>query len=205
VGVVFTVTVTGTGTSRVAPDSAVVRLAAVARGSGVAEAYAAMTSAAASIAEVARRHTEERRIASTGITVWPWHDGTGSQRGFEARHSYAIGCADLAGAGTMLAALADEVGDGLAIDSVGLEVTEDHGAGDKAREAAFHDARERAAQLARMAGAGLGAVQSIVEGDAGGGPSPMPRMAMARESFDGLEAGETTVTTSVTVVWELAH
>ena len=38
-----------------------------------------------------------------------------------------------------------------------------------------------------------------------GGPSPMPRMAMARESFGGLEAGETTVTTSVTVVWELAY
>jgi uncharacterized protein YggE len=201
----FTVTVTGTGTSRVAPDSAVVRLAAVARGSGVAEAYAAMTSAAASIAEVARRHTEERRISSTGITVWPWHDATGSRQGFEARHSYAIGCADLAGAGTMLAALAAEVGDGLAIDSVGLEVTEDHGAGDKAREAAFHDARERAAQLARMAGAGLGAVQSIVEGDAGSGPSPMARLATMAEAGGGIEAGEVSVSTSVTVVWELAH
>jgi uncharacterized protein YggE len=200
-----TVTVTGTGTSRIAPDSAVVRLAAVGRGSGVAEAYAAMTSAAASIAELARRHTEERRIASTGITVWPWHDGTGAQQGFEARHSYAIGCADLAGAGTMLSALAAEVGDGLAIDSVGLEVTEDHGAGDKAREAAFHDARERAAQLARMAGAGLGAVQSIVEGGADSGPSPMPRLAMVRDAGGGIEAGEVSVSTSVTVVWELAH
>jgi uncharacterized protein YggE len=200
-----TVTVTGTGTSRIAPDSAVVRLAAVGRGSGVAEAYAAMTSAAASIAELARRHTEERRIASTGITVWPWHDGTGAQQGFEARHSYAIGCADLTGAGTMLAALAAEVGDGLAIDSVGLEVTEDHGAGDKAREAAFHDARERAAQLARMAGAGLGAVQSIVEGGADSGPSPMPRLAMVRDAGGGIEAGEVSVSTSVTVVWELAH
>jgi uncharacterized protein YggE len=200
-----TVTVTGTGTSRVAPDSAVVRLGAVARGSGVAEAYAAMTSAAAAIVEVARRHTDERRIASTGITVWPWHDHSGTRQGFEARHSYVIGCADLAGAGTMLAELAAEVGDGLAIDSVGLEVTEDHGAGDKAREAAFHDARDKAAQLARLAGAGLGAVQTLVEGDAGREPSPMVRVAMARDSAGGLEAGESTVTTSVTVVWELAY
>jgi uncharacterized protein YggE len=116
-----------------------------------------------------------------------------------------IGCADLAGAGTMLAELAAEVGDGLAIDSVGLEVTEDHGAGDKAREAAFHDARDKAAQLARLAGAGLGAVQTLVEGDAGREPSPMVRVAMARDSAGGLEAGESTVTTSVTVVWELAY
>ena len=104
----------------------------------------------------------------------------------------------------MLGELAREVGDGLAIDSVGLEVTEDHGAEGKAREAAFHDARERAAALARMAGAGLGAVQSIVEGgDTGTGPSPMPKMAMMRDSGGGLEPGEASVTSSVTVVWEL--
>ena len=69
-----TVTVTGTGTRKVAPDSAVVRLAAVGRGAGVAEAYDAMTAAASGLVEVASRHTERRRIASTGISVWPWHD-----------------------------------------------------------------------------------------------------------------------------------
>ncbi|PKH44062.1 hypothetical protein SAMN05192575_10270 [Nocardioides alpinus] len=199
-----TVTVTGTGTSSVAPDTAVVRLAAVARGAGVAEAYEAVSASAADLVEVAARHTEERRIGSTGITVWPWHDHTGTRQGYEARHAYAIGCADLSAAGTMLAELAREVGDGLAIDSVGLEVTEDHGAGGVAREAAFQDAKERAAALARMAGAGLGAVQTIVEDGAGqGGPGPMPKMAMMRDSGGGIEPGEATVTTSVTVVWEL--
>lgn len=199
----LTVTVTGTGTSKVAPDTAVVRLAAVARGAAVAEAYEAMSDSAASVVEIAGRHTEERRVASTGITVWPWHDQTGTRQGFEARHAFAIGCADLAEAGAMLGELARRVGDGLAIDSVGLEVTEDHGAGGVAREAAFHDARERAAALARMAGAGLGSVQTIVENDADqGGPGPMPRMAVMRDS-GGLEPGEASVTTSVTVVWEL--
>lgn len=199
-----TVTVTGTGVVAVVPDSAVVRLAALARGSGVAEAYAAMTAAAASVVAVAHRHTEERRVASTGISVWPARDHEGREAGYEARHSYAIACADLAAAGALLGELADEVGDSLAVDGVALEVTEDHGAGDRAREAAFHDARERAAQLARIAGAGLGAVRTIVEGDARGGPSPMPRMALARAS-GGLEPGETTVSTTVTVVWELAY
>lgn len=199
-----TVTVTGTGASTIAPDTAVVRLAAVAHAPAVAEAYAAMSASAATLVEVAARHTEVRRIASTGITVWPWHDHTGTRQGYEARHTYAIGCADLASAGTMLGELAGEVGDALAIDSVGLEVTEDHGAHGVAREAAFHDAKERAAGLARMAGAGLGAVQTIVEGSAGqGGPGPMPKMAMARDSGSSIEPGETTVTTSVTVVWEL--
>lgn len=201
----MTVTVTGTGTARVAPDSAVVRLSAVARGDSVAGAYESMSSAAGAVVEVARRHTEQRRIASTGITVWPWHDHSGTRLGYEARHAFAIGCADLSAAGAMLGELAAAVGDALAVDGVGLEVTEDHGAGDKAREAAFHDARDRAAALARMAGAGLGAVQTIVEGDAArGGPGPVPRMAMAHDA-GAIEPGEAAVTSTVTVVWELAY
>jgi uncharacterized protein len=56
-----------------------------------------------------------------------------------------------------------------------------------------------------MAGAGLGAVQTIVEGDADRGPSPMPRTALARASAGGLEPGEASVATTVTVVWELAY
>lgn len=200
----YTVTVTGTGTSKVAPDSAVVRLAAVGRGSGVSEAYDAMTAAATTLTEVAGSHVEERRIGSTGITVWPSHDREGRPDGYEARHAFAIGCDELAGAGAMLSELARRVGDGLVIDSVGLEVTEDHGAEGKAREAAFADARERAASLARMAGAGLGSVQTIVEGGAGG-PSPMPKVAAMRASAGGLEPGEATVTSAITVVWELLY
>ena len=200
-----TVTVTGSGTSKVAPDSAVVRIAAVRRGLGVAEAHDAMSADAGRVVEVAARHTEQRRIASTGISVWPFHDHEGKRQGFEARHGYAIGCADLAEAGLLLGELAREIGDGLAVDSVGLEVTDDHGAASKARELAFHDARERAAALARMAGQGLGAVQSIVEGGgASDHPLGSPKMAMMRESGGGLEPGEASVTTTVTVVWELA-
>jgi uncharacterized protein YggE len=202
---VQTITATGTGVVAVVPDSAVVRLAALARGSGVAEAYAAMAAAAATVVEVAHRHTEERRVASTGISVWPARDHEGRETGYEARHSYAVTCPDLATAGALLDELAGQVGDALAVDGVALEVTEDHGAGDRAREAAFHDARERATQLARMAGAGLGAVQTIVEGDPDRGPSPMPRMALASASAAGLEPGEASVTTTVTVVWELAY
>jgi uncharacterized protein YggE len=202
---VQTVTVTGTGIVTVVPDSAVVRLAALARGSSVAEAYTAMSEAAATVVEVARRHTEERRVASTGISVWPARDHEGREVGYEARHSYAVACPDLVAAGALLGELTEQVGDALAVDGVALEVTEDHGAGDRAREAAFHDARARAVQLARLAGAGLGAVRTIVEADTDRGPSPMPRMALASASAGGLEPGEATVSTTVTVVWELAY
>lgn len=196
-----TVTVTGTGTSRVVPDTAVVRVAAVARGAGVSEAYDAMVAAAATLVDVAARHTEGRRVGSTGITVWPFHGHDGRREGYEARHGYAIACADLASAGTMLAELAREVGDALAVDGLGLEVGDDAVADAAAREAAFHDARDRAAALARLSGSGLGAVQSVVEGDGGDRPVPVAKVALA--AADGIEAGESAVTSVVTVVWEL--
>ena len=197
-----TVTVTGSATSRVAPDSAVVRVAAVARAGGVSEAYAAMTRSADLLVEVAVRHAPREHVASSGISLWPAHGPDGRREGYEARHAFTVRCAGPADAGAVLAELADEVGDALAVDGIGLEVTEDHGAAGKAREAAFHDARERAAALARMAGAGLGAVQSVVEVGAGDEPG-VPRLAMVRESSGGVEPGEAVVTSVVTVVWEL--
>ncbi len=203
-GVMRTVTVTGSGTSKIAPDSAVVRVAVVGRGVGVVEAYDIMSLGAAQLAGVAARHTDKRHLASTGVSVWPFHDHEGRREGYEARHGYAVRLTDLAAAGVMLSDLAREVGDSLAVENVGLEVTDTHAAESKAREAAFHDARERAAALARMSGLSLGGVQSMVEGGAGSGIVPeSARMAMMHDAGGALEPGETSVTSTVTVVWEL--
>ena len=165
-----------------------------------------MAAAAATVVEVAHRHTEERRVASTGISVWPARDHEGREAGYEARHSYAIACADLATAGALLGELAGEVGDALAIDGVALEVTEDHGAGARAREAAFHDARERAAAAGPDGRRGTRRRAD----DRRGRRRPAARRRCRRwrwraTSGGGLEPGEASVTTTVTVVWELAY
>ena len=198
-----TVTVTGHGSTAVAPDTAVVRVAAVARAAGLAEAFASASTAAAQIGVVARRHTVEERIASTGITVWPWHDNQGRQRGFEARHSLSIGCSDLDAAGALLDELAGEVGDALAVDGVALEVAETTAARDRAVAAAYADALRQAEQLAGLAGASLGDVLAIAQGgSAGGGPGFRGMDAIAASAK--LEPGETTVAASLSVTWALA-
>ena len=197
-----TVTVTGQGSTAVAPDTAVVRVAAVARAAGVAEAFAAASAAAAQIGVVARRHTEEKRIASTGINVWPWHDNQGRQRGFEARHSLAVGCSDLDAAGALLDELAAEVGDALAVDGVTLEVSEPTTARDQAVAAAYADALRLAERLAGLAGASLGDVLAIGHaGSAGGGPGFREMDAVAASAK--IEPGETTVAASLSVTWAL--
>lgn len=197
-----TVTVTGQGSTSVAPDTAVVRVAAVARAAGVAAAFASASEAASQIGTIARRHTEEKRIGTTGINIWPWHDNQGQQRGFEARHSLAIGCPDLDAAGALLDELATSVGDALAVEGVALEVAEPTAARDQAVAAAYADAVRQASQLAALAGASLGEVIAIGQGSSGGG-GPVLRGMDAMEMSAKIEPGETSVGASLSVTWAL--
>jgi len=194
-----TVTVTGHGTTAATPDSAVVRVAAVARADGVAGAFRACSSAAAEIGVVARRHTSEKHIASTGINLWPWHDNQGQPLGFEARHSLAIGCADLDAAEALLTELVTEIGDALAVDGVALEVSAPRAAQEQAVAAAYDDAVRQATQLADLAGALLGEVLAIGQAGAGGG-GPLRHSVAASAK---IEPGETVVAASLTVTWSL--
>jgi uncharacterized protein YggE len=77
---------------------------------------------------------------------------------------------------------------------------------DEARRLAMASARRRAEVLATAAGAALGPVRSIVDGDADSGP--MPRVAYRAVAADTgpatpIEAGTERVPANVEVVWEL--
>jgi uncharacterized protein YggE len=196
-----TVTVTGQGEARVAPDSAVVRLAAVHRALGVAEALSGADSAASQIATTARQFTTPERVGSTSLQIWTSHDDQGQPDGFQARHSLTIRCADIGAAGAFLTAVAESVGDRLEVDGVSLEVTDQTTASVAAREAAYADAVERATHLATLAGAELGDVQEVAEGGAASGPVRMAKhMSASAASF---QPGETAVTSTVTATFQL--
>jgi len=196
-----TVTVTGQGEARVTPDSAVVRVSAVHRASGVAEALAGADSAAETIASTAREFTTPERVGSTSLQIWNQHDEADRPAGFQARHSLVVRCPDIASAGGLLTALADAVGDRLEVEGVSLEVADQSAAHVAAREAAYADAVERATHLATLAGTDLGDVQDVVEGGGfGGGPVRMAKAVSAHASF---QPGETSVGSSVTVTFRL--
>lgn len=198
-----TVTVTGQGETRIAPDSAVVRVAAAHTAAGVSEALGGADSAARTIVATARQHTDAARVGSTGLSIWPASDLEGRPIGFAARHSLTIGCADIESAGMLLTALASAVGDRLEVEGVSLEVADPSAAQAKARGAAYEDAVVRATQLADLAGAELGEVQEVVEG----GPSYLAGQrtgwmaeTMSKASF---EPGETGLGARVTVTFQL--
>jgi uncharacterized protein YggE len=199
-----TITVAGHGTAYATPDTAEVRVAAVHRDAGLSEALSGAESARAVVVTTARQYVEAHRVASTNLSVWPAHDNEGRPAGFEARHSLAIRCDDLAQSGTLVTALAADVGDRLQVESVSLVVSDPSEAQRQARESAYADAVARAEHVAGLAGASLGEVQSVSEG---GGQNQLFDMAQGEAAFKSrltLEPGETAISAALTVTFELA-
>src|SRR3954452_21539655 len=177
-----TVTVTGQGETWVAPDSAVVRVSAVHRADGVAEALSGADSAARAIAAVAQRFTTPERVGSTSLQIWREHDQNNRPSSFSGRHSLVIRCPDIEAAGALLTGLAEAVGDRLEIEGVSLEVADQSAASQAAPEAADADAVDRAAHLAGLAGAELGQVREVTEGGGYGGGQPRAARALSAAS-----------------------
>jgi uncharacterized protein YggE len=102
----------------------------------------------------------------------------------------------------LLTALTQQVGDGLQVEGVSLEVTDRAEAEARAREVAYADAVDRGTQLAALAGAGLGDPQAVLEGGYAEVPSGRQAMKASLESTS-LEPGELVVSSSVTVTFQL--
>ena len=196
-----TITVVGRGSSRVVPDTAVLRVGAAHRAASLVDALAGAASAGEGVVAVARRHVDAARVSSRELTVWPAHDHEGRPSGFEARHGYTILCVDLALAATVVTELAAEVGDRLQVEGVSLEASDTEAAVVGAREAAYADALERASHLAVLADVRLGEVQAVVEGGAAA-PAARGLEAMARSEVS-FEPGESTVSQTLTVTWSV--
>ena len=194
-----TLTVTGHGEARAAPDSAVVRVSAVHLAPGVAAALAGADRVADTVATVARRHTAPERIASSGLSIWRDNRPDGTQGDFRAQHSLTIACPGIGAAGALLTELAETVGDALQVEGVSLEVADQAAAAHVAREAAYADAVERATHLAGLAGATLGEPQEVVEGGLATGPV---RFASAVRAA-AFQPGEAGVGAAVTVTFQL--
>ena len=197
------VTVTGHGSATAVPDTAVVRVAAVHRAAGMAEALSGAESARSAVVAAAGEAAGDLVVSSTDLSVWPAHDSEGRRAGFEARHALTITGGDLDEAGALVGRLGEEVGERLQVENVTLSVGDPTAALAEAREAAYAEARARAEHLAWLADASLGEVLEIAEG-AG---VPVPRggaEAFAVKADVGLAPGETVLTSTVTVTWALA-
>ena len=203
------VQVTGSGKASATPDVVRLALGVTCDGDDVSSALREVGARVQAIGEAARaQEVRGNDISSTGAGVHQRYDRDGQRVvGYQANHRLGILVRDVERVGAVVDAVAGVAGNSLSVDSIQLDLSDVSALQDEARSAAFLDARAKAAQYAALSDAPLGEVLSVVEGAvAGGPPRPMMRMAMASaDSAMPVEAGEQSVTASVTVTWSLAE
>jgi uncharacterized protein YggE len=201
------ITVTGYGEASAPPDVLRARFAVGCGDVSVSRAMQAVAERTAAVTAALREvGVADADLQTSSVAVHQRHNRDGAPIGYRAVHSITATCRDAGRAGRLLSAAGDAGGNDLSIDHVGLDLDAREPVLAKAREAAFEDARRRAEHYAVLAGRRLGAVVVVHEGPVAGPPEPRHGVRlMAAESADlGIEAGENTVRTSVTVSWSWA-
>jgi uncharacterized protein YggE len=204
-----TVTVTGFGTAEAAPDLLTLAIGVECRRDSAGDAYAAAGEASTAVTAALRsRGVENRDIRTSGLNVRAdvvWQEGRGQQvAGYVASSMLSVRLRDPAAGSGVIAAAMEAGGNDVRLDGVQLGFADAAAVMALAREAAWTDARAAAAQLAGLAGAELGDVVSVRQHPVPSAPVPVGGMqrAFAADAVT-VEAGESSVSTSVTVEWEL--
>lgn len=123
--------------------------------------------------------------------------------GFRASQDLLVRLGDPEAASAVVAAAVAAVGNDFRLGHLSWTVADESALTDLAREAAFADAREKAAKLAALAGADLGRLLRVSEGAGFGGGVPRLMAAKADSSF-AAERGENRVEVGLSTRWELA-
>ena len=155
-----------------------------------------------------KRGVAERDIQTANLSVNPRYDyetrpGAPMLVGYAASNTLTVKLRDIDKAGAVIDETVKEGANTLGGLSFGFENADP--LFDKARAAAVADARDRAELLAKAAGVELGPILQIREGVDAGGPVPVfdGRVAMAEAKSTVVAAGESTVTATVTLVYEI--
>ncbi len=205
-----TITVPGQGTIVVEPDVASVRLGVnvLADTAGAAREDAAKTMKAV-LDAVERQGVARRDVRTTLVSLNPMMDyGTGNKpriTGYQVQNSVAVTVRNLAKTGELIDAA---LGAGAStLDSLDFRLDDPTQAAEEARTAAMTDARARATTIARAAGAKVGQVVYVVEGQPMSPPMPFPaaRMAMKADSAPTpVESGTQDITVALSVTFEIS-
>jgi hypothetical protein len=205
-----TISVVGRGRAEGVPDLCRATLVATALRSSVAAALQESEAAARRIrAALAAGGVQPQDAATGGMNLRAEEDYSGQHGprllGYRAEHTIDVVLRDLAGAGRLLGDAVAAGGEAVRLQGVGFTVEDDAGLRERARSAAWADARRAGKQLASLASAPLGRVVSVDEGTGRGGPPPRPMEArlMAASADMGLEPGAVGVEVQLAVVWEL--
>jgi uncharacterized protein len=194
------IVVSGLGSSDAAPDGVLVRLAV----SATADEPAAALAACGAAQDAVVAALPGLPVRPGPVSVEPEWDHERQRPGRpRAVSALSVLLPDVAGAGEAVGAALVAGGTAVALQSLVPVLSDDADARERARAAAFADARRTAEHLAGLAGCGLGPVVSVREG--GGGPDVRVARVLRAEADAGfaLPEGPVGVDAVLTVTWEL--
>lgn len=205
-----TITVTGSGSAEAAPDLLTLSIGVECRREDVRTAYGDAGKVSAAVTAALRDHGVGRPdITSSGLNVRAeisWQDGPGQTvSGYLASSMLRVRIRELAGSSEIIAAAVGAGGNDVRLNGLELGFADPLAVTALAREAAWRDALRAAQHFAALSGAELGQVLSVNR-QPGIVPSPLPLMAMERAAATQaltIEAGSSSVSETVSVVWEL--
>lgn len=194
--------VVGNGAATAAPDRLDLFLGVTAVRPDVGGALAHLGARVAALGTALRgAGIADSDLQSTGSSVTEEY-AEQKQAGFRATQDLRVRLQDPDTVSAVLGAALDAAGDDLRLSHLSWAVSDESGLAERARAAAFDDARAKAEQLAGLAGRELGDLVSITEG-AGYG-APVVRLASAKaDAGFAVERGECRVEVSLTAKFSL--
>lgn len=205
--------VTGQGKVTAAPDIATVRLGIEVQRTSVAEAQAQANEAmgeveaALTAAGIARKDIQTQVFSIRQVTRWDRDTETEVVIGFRVSNQVAAKVRNIDDVGQVIDSVIAAGGDFIRISGISFSVDDLTPLQEEARELAMTDARDKAQQLARLAGVSLGQPTFISEGGSGI-PTPYPVEVAVRsfaESAEGISIspGELEVVLNVQVGYSI--
>lgn len=206
-----TIAATGTGTAEAVPDLLTLSVGVECRREHVAAAYNEAGTLSASLSSVLRQHgVANADIRTSGLNVRAdlvWQEGHGQTvSGYVASSLLTVRLRNVSESGEIIAAAIAAGGNDVRLHGLELSFAESSDVEARAREAAWNDALTTAKHYAGLAGTELGSVVSLSQQPATSLPIPLSMAKIERtQATDSLrvEAGESSVSAVVNVVWEL--
>jgi len=203
------VSVNGSGTAEAAPDLLTLSIGVESRRPEVEAAYGDAARASSAVTAALRDHgVPDADITTSGLDVRAevsWQEGRGQLvSGYLASSTLSVRLRELAASSAVIAAAVTAGGDAVRLNGLELGFADPSVVESRAREAAWRDARTAAEHFASLAGARLGRVVSVSQQPGNAHPIPLARMkSVAASEPLTVEAGGSSVTAAVGVVWEL--
>ena len=206
------VSVTGVGTTNVAPDAVRLSATVTSTASSSATALAATSKSAQAFRQtLTTAGVEAKYIQTQTLTVTPNYkyssNGTSKVSGYQAAQQFSVVIRNAANSGAIVSAAQNAVGNSLQVGGVNPYVFDESAAEAMARAQAMSIAKAKAQSYATLAGAKLGKILTIDESIQNTMPQPLLMASMARTDSAPpaahIDLGQQAVTVSVTTQWAL--